>query len=290
MTVGGRYETDHDRIRPARTCRLHQTTSLGASKVQRPSMASLRSARFSARAATERTSVDIVDKGDIRDILFGVAVLLRKITMSTTLEFIANHLPRVTVDDVRRFSATVEVRDARAFAAELQAFVHERLKAVELPLLLGALPVATTLEQTLARKAADLRADTRWVPGETDIQRGRAALLEAFDQPHNLPLPEFARLANKSRQQIYKDIDTRRLLALNVGPRGQKLPDWQLDSVTQQFTQGVLQRATEVDNWTLYRALSEPLEGLGGRSPIDVVTAASVDEVTKAVFNVLGIH
>ena len=206
--------------------------------------------------------------------------------MPKTLEFIADHLPRVTVEDVRRFSAAVEIRDARAFAAELQAFVHERVEAVELPPSLEM----QTVKQTLTRKAAALRAPTRWVPGETDIQRGRAVRLEAFNQPLNLPLPEFARLANKSRQQIYKDIDARRLLALNVGPRGQKLPDWQLDPVKQQLTQVVLHEVEGIDNWTLYRALSEPLEGLGGRSPVDAVTAGSIDDVAKAVFNVLGVH
>lgn len=211
--------------------------------------------------------------------------------MPKTLEFIADHLPRVTVDDVvRRFSASVEIRDAQAFAAELQAFVHERVEAVELPPSLDVPLAVETTEQTLARKAAALRSGTRWVPGATDIQRGRAAMLEAFDQPHNLPLPEFARLANKSRQQIYKDIDTRRLLALNVGPRGQRLPDWQLDPVKRQLTQAVLQGAAEVDKWTLYRALSEPLESLGGRSPVDAVTTDSADEVTRAVFNVLGVY
>jgi len=46
----------------------------------------------------------------------------------------------------------------------------------------------------------------------------------------------------------------------------------------------------EIDGWTLYRALSEPLEGLGGRSPVEAVTAGSIGEVTKAVFNVLGLH
>ncbi len=211
--------------------------------------------------------------------------------MSNILDVIAEHLPQVTVEDaVQRFSATVEIRDARAFAAELQAFVHERVEAVELPPSLGVPLTASTVEQTLARKASALRADSRWVPGDTEIQRGRALLLEAFDQPHNLPLPEFARLANKSRQQIYKDIDARRLLALNVGPRGQKLPDWQLDPVKQQLTQTVVNGAADIDHWTLYRALSEPLEGLAGRSPVDVVTADSVDEVAKAVFNVLGVH
>ncbi len=206
--------------------------------------------------------------------------------MPKTLEFISDRLPRVTVEDVRRFADTVEIRDATAFAAELQAFVHERVEAVELP---AALEVET-VEQPLARKAAALRADTRWAPDKTDIQRGRTLLLEAFNQPQNLPIPQFAKLADKSRQQIYKDIVARRLLALNVGPRGQKLPDWQLDPVKQRLTQTVLQEVEGIDNWTICRALSEPLEGLGGRSPVDVVTPGSIDEVAGAVLNVLGVH
>ncbi|GAA5232358.1 hypothetical protein GCM10025795_07340 [Verticiella sediminum] len=65
------------------------------------------------------------------------------------------------------------------------------MEAVELPANLEM----ETVGQTLARKAAALRADTRWAPGGTDIRRGRAVLLEAFEQPHNLPLPKFAKLA-----------------------------------------------------------------------------------------------
>lgn len=206
--------------------------------------------------------------------------------MPKTLEFIADHLPCVTVEDVHRFFTTVEIRDARAFAAELQAFVHERVEAVELPAILEV----EMVEQTLARKAAALRAGIRWTPGATEIQRGRAAQLDAFNQPHNLSVLEFAKLADKSRQQIYKDIDVRRLLALNVGPRGQKLPDWQLDPVKRQLTQAVLQKVEDVDHWTIYYALTEPLEGLGGRSPVNVVTAGSIDDVARAVFNVLGVH
>ena len=188
--------------------------------------------------------------------------------MPAAIEFIADRLPRVTVKDVRRFADTVEIRDAKAFAAELQAFVHELVVAVKLPANLEG----ETVEQALARKAAALRADTRWPPSKTDVQRGRAVLLETFNLPHNLPIPEFAKLADKSRQQIYKDIVARRLLALNVGPRGQKLPDWQLDPVKQQLTQTVLQEVEGIDHWTIYRALSEPLEGLGGRSPLEAVT------------------
>lgn len=210
--------------------------------------------------------------------------------MPKTLQFIADHLPRVTVEAVRRFSDSVEIRDAQAFAAELEAFVQECIESVELPPSMEIPLEVETADQTLARKASALRADTRWSPRETEIQRGRAAMLEAFEQNHNLPLPDFARLANKSRQQIYKDIEARRLLALNVGPRGRRLPDWQLDPVKQRLTQIVLQAAPEVDTWTLYRALSEPLEGLAGRSPAEVVTADSVDAVARVIFNVLGVH
>ncbi len=207
-------------------------------------------------------------------------------TTPKIIEFIADHLLRVTVEDVHRFAAIVDIPDAEAFAAELQAFVHERVEAVELPANLGM----KTVEQTLAGKAAALHAGTRWAPGKTDIQRGRAILLDAFEQPHNLPLAKFAKLANKSRQQIYKDIVARRLLALNVGPRGQKLPDWQLDPVKQQLTQTLLQEVEGIDNWTIYRALSEPLESLGGHSPVDAVTPGSIDDVAGAVFNALGVH
>ncbi|OFU89034.1 MULTISPECIES: integrase [Stenotrophomonas] len=206
--------------------------------------------------------------------------------MPTAIEFFADRLPRVTVEDVRRFADTVEIRDAPAFAAELQAFIHERVEAVTRP----ANQNGGTVVQGLQRKAAALRTGTRWAPNETDVQRGRAVLLETFNLPDNLPTAEFAKLADKSRQQIYKDILARRLLALNVGPRGQKLPDWQLDPVKQQLTQTVLQEVEGIDHWTIYRALSEPLEGLGGRSPVDAVTHGTIDKVAEAVFNVLGVR
>src|SRR5690554_6997943 len=61
------------------------------------------------------------------------SICQRELSMPKTLEFITDHLPRVTVDEVRRFSDTVEIRDAQAFAAELEAFVQERIELVELP-------------------------------------------------------------------------------------------------------------------------------------------------------------
>src|SRR3546814_8541907 len=63
-------------------------------------------------------------------------------TMPTAIEFIADRLPRVTAEDVRRFADTVEIRDASAFAAELQAFIPVRVEAVTLPATLEGETVA----------------------------------------------------------------------------------------------------------------------------------------------------
>lgn len=211
--------------------------------------------------------------------------------MSNILEVIADHLPRVKEDEiVRRFSRTVEIRDVHAFAAELEAFVHEHVEAATLPASLDVSMVPATTVRAMAEKASALRAQQRWTPGATDIQHGRALQLAAFAQAHLLPLRDFARLAGKSRQQVYKDIGARRLLALDVGRRGRKLPDWQLVPQGRALTEAVLERATSIDDWTLYRALSEPLEGLGGRSPVAAVTMDSVEEIAGVVCNVLGLH
>ncbi len=89
--------------------------------------------------------------------------------------------------------------------------VHGSVEAVKLPANLEGETVAR-----LGAKAAVLRADTRWAPTETDVQRA-APCCWRFNQPHNLPPAEDRRAGDKSRQQIYKDILARRLLALDAG-------------------------------------------------------------------------
>ena len=187
--------------------------------------------------------------------------------MPTAIEFIADRLPRVTVEDVRRFADTVEIRDAPAFAAELQAFIHERVEAVKLPANLEG----ETVEQALARKAARCapkRAGPRLKPTSSEAAPCCWNPSTSRTTCRSPSTPSW-RTSRASRST--GDILARRLLALN-GPRGQKLPDWQLDPVKQQLTQTVLQEVEGIDHWTIYRALSEPLEGLGGRSPVDAVT------------------
>jgi hypothetical protein len=49
-----------------------------------------------------------------------------------------------------------------------------------------------------------------------------------------------------------------------------------------------VQKTANIDNLTLYRALSGSLEGLGGRSPIEAVTTNSSDTTAAAVLNVLA--
>jgi len=52
----------------------------------------------------------------------------------------------------------------------------------------------------------------------------------------------------------------------------------------------VLRGAGDIDAWTVYGALSEPLDSLSGRSPIEAVSPARLEKVVKAVHNALGVQ
>lgn len=206
---------------------------------------------------------------------------------ATTMSSMGLDIPKVIPAEVRRFEESARIKDPVAFAAILDALIQEKVVSVG-----GAAANPVPPMERLADQARALRADTHWHPSATDIQRGRVALLRAFERPGNLPLPEFAKLAHKSRQQIYKDLAAhpRRLLALNVGRRGQRLPDWQLDPLRLRLTREVLKGAADVDAWTLFQVLSGPLECLGGRSPVEVVSPGNLDGVVEAVYGALGLH
>lgn len=193
--------------------------------------------------------------------------------------------PLVTATEARRFEKAVTVRDRGAFLFELDRLVREKLAAAT-----NTTIEKSPLTEALRRKAESLRAATSWAPTAADVQRGRAELLREFERPHNLPLSDFVRLAHKSRQQIYKDITARRLLALDVGRRGQRIPDWQLEAPGLHLTRTVLQAAEDVDAWTVYRALSEPCEALGGQSPAASANRGNVDAVARVVLASLGVQ
>lgn len=148
--------------------------------------------------------------------------------------------------------------------------------------------------KTAKERATEFIAAERWRPGETELQRGRAALLEEFGKPQNLPVPRFSKLAAVSRQQIYKDLSAKpaKLLALTVGKGGQRLPEWQLEERARELTRIVMQSAPDLDAWTIYHALSTPSGALEGRTPVAAVNQQNrtVKSVARLVLEELGIH
>jgi hypothetical protein len=205
--------------------------------------------------------------------------------MRKASDFATLDLPAVTLAEVHRFDDAVTIHDPVAFVAELEEFMRDKIASA------GRDGAASPVMKTLRDKATALKSTgASWEPSATELQRGRAIILREFAQPQNLPLAEFAKLANKSRQQIYKDIAAKRLLALSVGARGQRLPDWQLDPARQQLTQAVLAQAGHVDAWTVFHTLSEPMEALQDRSPVGAVRQRNLPDILRAVFNALGIR
>jgi len=180
------------------------------------------------------------------------------------------------------FSEVATIRDKLAFSAQLSRVID---REVEL-----ALKHQRREPPITEPPASAFRAEKRWGPSATDLQRGRVLMLKEFRKPHNLPVTDFAQLAGKSRQQIYKDVELRRLLVLSIGARGQRIPDWQLDATRKKLTQSLLEQARDVDEWTLYYALSEPSEALSGKSPLEVVSSGNMERVLAVLLDQLDIH
>ncbi|MFC4623280.1 tyrosine-type recombinase/integrase [Comamonas nitrativorans] len=100
-----------------------------------------------------------------------------------------------------------------------------------------------------------------------------------YECPDNLPLSIFAALAQKSEEQILRDIHAGRLLALHLSDRGYRIPDWQLNPTQYLLTLVVLTHAEGADAWAVYRSLSTPTARLSGHSPLEIVTAGTILEV-----------
>lgn len=189
----------------------------------------------------------------------------------------------ITDDDIARFGDAIVVRDPTAFRAVLSALIVERVVARTA---LQSAANAPDRRPPLPGDAAQSAAPT-YVSSDEAFLRQREARLRDFDRPHNLPLTEFARLARKSRQQVYKDIHAGRLLALHVGTRGRRLPDWQLDAAGLRLTQAVLTRSAG-DTWEIYHALTDPLNELDGCPPARAVRPDNVETLANLVLAELG--
>jgi len=81
----------------------------------------------------------------------------------------------------------------------------------------------------------------------SDVQRERMELIEVFESPHNLLVAAYAKMAGKSRRWISYEIKAGNLLALNVGNRGQRVPDWHLDPNKHALIQAVMKLRDEVE-------------------------------------------
>ncbi len=117
----------------------------------------------------------------------------------------------------------------------------------------------------------------------SDIQRERMELVDVFEAPHNLPVAEYAKMAGKSRRWISYEIKAGNLLALNLGNRGQRVPDWHLDPVKHALIQAVLKLTRGTDPWQIYHTFLQPRAMLRGRSALESVTANNFDKLIMAV-------
>lgn len=117
----------------------------------------------------------------------------------------------------------------------------------------------------------------------SDIQRERAEMLEIYEAPTNLPLPTFARLAGKSRDQLNRDIKARRRLSLSLGNRGQRIPDWQLDPLKHKLVLAIFKALPQLEGWEVYRLLSEPHDKLRRRVAIEVVQPGNFESTVSSL-------
>jgi hypothetical protein len=83
----------------------------------------------------------------------------------------------------------------------------------------------------------------------SDIHRACQEMLAVYEAPQNLPVTLFAKLAGKSRDQVNRELKAGKLLALKMGNRGQRVPDWQLDPIKNKLAQTVLGLAGDDNAW-----------------------------------------
>jgi hypothetical protein len=181
------------------------------------------------------------------------------------------------------FRDVATIRDMGRFQHALEDLFAEYVSAYQAP--------STGAREKLRTAADALVSDNAWQPTESDIQQGRALMLDEFSRPSNLGVVEFARLAGKSRAQIYNDIRANRYLTISMGGRrGIRIPDFQLRVEGQNLAESTMKKAQDVDAWTLYGLLTEPNEALDGKSPAQAVNRKNLDQLVCMVLAQLGLE
>ncbi|NYT64110.1 integrase arm-type DNA-binding domain-containing protein [Alcaligenaceae bacterium] len=121
-------------------------------------------------------------------------------------------------------------------------------------------------------------------PHPSNLQYERMKLLDLFEAPHHLRVVDYAALVGKSRRWISYEIQARNLLALSMGHRSLRVPDWQLDPLKRRLVQSVLASTPpDIDPWQIYHVLTEGHESLGGRSPLEAITVSNLEYLVGLV-------
>jgi integrase len=161
--------------------------------------------------------------------------------------------------------------------------VSAPVKEPEPDVVVEALSKAVARNEVIPVLKFTARRDQKPQAAMTDIQRERAFMLATYQSAHNMVLPAFAKLVGKSRAQIAREIQRGKLLALSLGNRGYRIPDWQLDPLKDRLTHEVLLRSKCNDAWQIYQALTQPLDELGGRSAIEAVAGDNIAHIVELV-------
>jgi hypothetical protein len=144
-------------------------------------------------------------------------------------------------------------------------------------------PKAPTPEAASNRLPAVSLPRTELQPELSEVQRELLEKLTIYESPNTLTAAVFTKAVGMSRRWITYEIHARRVLALNLGNRGHRIPDWHLDPLKHELIQAVLKHAGDTDAWLIYRALSRPHDVLDGQAPIDAVTQDNFREVVVTV-------
>lgn len=186
----------------------------------------------------------------------------------------------ISSDDLWRFNEVAPISDEKASLILPEQLAAERTT--------NAVPPQVTADMVARAKA--LEAPVPYRPTQAEMLRGRMLQLAELRCKSNLSIARYGALARKSRQQLYKEISARKLLAISIGRRITRVPDWQLAPAPLALTQSVLAQATHVDSWTIYRALSLPDDAFNGKPPVAAVTPAKVKDVAELICGRLGVY
>lgn len=103
------------------------------------------------------------------------------------------------------------------------------------------------------------------------------------ESPNNLPASLFGKLAEKSKDQINRELKATKLLTISLGNRGQRITDWQLVPFKQKLARMLMSQFPHMDSWGLYRMLTQPHPDLCDRAAIDAVTPTSLPATIRGV-------